>query len=190
MGAISPVPFADSAFMEKIESQIVKPTVEGLQKDGLPYVGFVFIGLIKVDGQPKVIEYNVRMGDPETEVVFPRIESDVVELLVAMGSGKLDNHQLQISQKTATTLVAVSGGYPEAYEKGKEIFGLSEIEGATVFHAGTKMDNGKVLTNGGRVLALTTLDGNMEEALEKAYNQLSKITFDGINYRKDIGFDL
>ncbi|MEM6894853.1 MAG: phosphoribosylamine--glycine ligase [Bacteroidota bacterium] len=190
MGAISPVPFADSAFMEKIESQIVKPTVEGLKKDNLPYVGFIFIGLIKVDGQPKVIEYNVRMGDPETEAVFPRIESDVIELLRAMGSGSLDAYQLEISEQTATTLVAVSGGYPEAYEKGKEIFGLSEIEGATVFHAGTKLDNGKVLTNGGRVLALTTLDSDMEKALEKAYAQLSKITFDGINYRRDIGFDL
>ena len=190
MGAISPVPFADSAFMEKIESQIVKPTVEGLQKDGLPYVGFIFIGLIKVDGQPKVIEYNVRMGDPETEAVFPRIESDVVELFRAMGSGSLEGYQLEINEQTAATLVAVSGGYPEAYEKGKEISGLSEIEGATVFHAGTKMDNGKVLTNGGRVLALTTMDNDMGKALEKAYGQLSKITFDGINYRSDIGFDL
>jgi len=190
MGAISPVPFADSAFMEKIESQIVKPTVEGLQKDCLPYIGFIFIGLIKVDGQPKVIEYNVRMGDPETEAVFPRIESDVVELFRAMGSGSLEGYQLEINEQTAATLVAVSGGYPEAYEKGKEISGLSEIEGATVFHAGTKMDNGKVLTNGGRVLALTTMDNDMGKALEKAYGQLSKITFDGINYRSDIGFDL
>lgn len=190
MGAISPVPFADSAFMEKIESQIVKPTVEGLQKDCLPYIGFIFIGLIKVDGQPKVIEYNVRMGDPETEAVFPRIESDVVELFRAMGSGSLEGYQLEINEQTAAALVAVSGGYPEAYEKGKEISGLSEIEGATVFHAGTKMDNGKVLTNGGRVLALTTMDNNMGKALEKAYGQLSKITFDGINYRSDIGFDL
>ncbi|MEL7271411.1 MAG: phosphoribosylamine--glycine ligase [Bacteroidota bacterium] len=190
MGAISPVLFADSAFMEKIESQIVKPTVEGLQKDCLPYIGFIFIGLIKVDGQPKVIEYNVRMGDPETEAVFPRIESDVVELFRAMGSGSLEGYQLEINEQTAAALVAVSGGYPEAYEKGKEISGLSEIEGATVFHAGTKMDNGKVLTNGGRVLALTTMDNNMGKALEKAYGQLSKITFDGINYRSDIGFDL
>ncbi|MEO1486555.1 MAG: phosphoribosylamine--glycine ligase [Bacteroidota bacterium] len=190
MGAISPVPFADSAFKDKIESQIVKPTVEGLKKDNLPYVGFIFIGLIKVDGQPKVIEYNVRMGDPETEVVFPRIESDVVELLKAMGSGTLDKYQLKINEQTATTVVAVSGGYPEAYEKGKEISGLSEIEGATVFHAGTKMDDNKTVTNGGRVLAVTTLDNTMEDALKKAYRQLGKITFEGINYRKDIGFDL
>ncbi|MEL6305804.1 MAG: phosphoribosylamine--glycine ligase [Bacteroidota bacterium] len=190
MGAISPVPFVDTVFMEKIESQVVKPTVEGLKKDGLPYVGFIFIGLIKVEGQPKVIEYNVRMGDPETEAVFPRIESDVVALLQAMGSGNLQEYELQISRQTATTVVAVSGGYPEAYEKGKEIFGISEVEMATVFHAGTKMDAGKVLTNGGRVLALTTLDSNMEKALEKAYTQLRKITFEGINYRKDIGFDL
>ncbi|MEL6974622.1 MAG: phosphoribosylamine--glycine ligase [Bacteroidota bacterium] len=190
MGAISPVPFVDTVFMEKIESQIVKPTVEGLKKDNLPYVGFIFIGLIKVNGEPKVIEYNVRMGDPETEAVFPRIESDVVALLQAMGSGNLQEYELQISRQTATTVVAVSGAYPEAYEKGKEIFGISEVEMATVFHAGTKMDAGKVLTNGGRVLALTTLDSNMEKALEKAYTQLRKITFEGINYRKDIGFDL
>nr|WP_293303650.1 phosphoribosylamine--glycine ligase [Allomuricauda sp.] len=190
MGAISPVPFADSAFMDKIERQIVKPTVEGLKKDNLPYVGFIFIGLIKVGDQPKVIEYNVRMGDPETEVVIPRLKSDLVEVLSAMANGTLDQIDLQIDERTATTVMAVSGGYPEAYEKGKEISGTENIHDSIVFHAGTKLANGKVVTNGGRVIAITSFGNDFREALQKSYQNMEKLHFDGMYYRKDLGFDL
>lgn len=190
MGAISPVPFADQTFMEKIEQQIVVPTIEGLKKDNLPYVGFIFIGLIKVGDQPKVIEYNVRMGDPETEVVMPRIKSDLVDVLQAMGNGTLDRVDLEIDQRTATTVMAVSGGYPEAYEKGKEITGFETIEDSLVFHAGTKEDNGSVITNGGRVIAITSFGNDFREALDKSYQNMEKLHFDGMYYRKDIGFDL
>ncbi|WP_299486985.1 phosphoribosylamine--glycine ligase [uncultured Allomuricauda sp.] len=190
MGAISPVPFADSAFMHKIEQQIVKPTVEGLKKDNLPYVGFIFIGLIKVGEEPKVIEYNVRMGDPETEVVMPRLKSDLVEILDAMSKGTLDEINLEIDERTATTVMAVSGGYPEAYEKGKEIQGIGTIEDSLVFHAGTKESNGKVLTNGGRVIAVTSFGNNFKEALQKSYQNIEKLHFEGMYYRKDLGFDL
>nr|WP_298792866.1 phosphoribosylamine--glycine ligase [uncultured Allomuricauda sp.] len=190
MGAISPVPFADSAFMHKIEQQIVKPTVEGLKKDNLPYVGFIFIGLIKVGEEPKVIEYNVRMGDPETEVVMPRLKSDLVEILDAMSKGTLDEINLEIDERTATTVMAVSGGYPEAYEKGKEIQGIGTIEDSLVFHAGTKENNGKVVTNGGRVIAVTSFGNNFKEALQKSYQNIEKLHFEGMYYRKDLGFDL
>ncbi|WP_067029669.1 phosphoribosylamine--glycine ligase [Allomuricauda sp. CP2A] len=190
MGAISPVPFADSAFLEKIERQIVKPTVDGLKKDKLPYVGFIFIGLIKVGDEPKVIEYNVRMGDPETEVVMPRLKSDLVEVLVAMANGTLDQIDLDIDERTATTVMAVSGGYPEAYEKGKEITGAENIEDSLVFHAGTKLSNGKVVTNGGRVIAVTSFGKDFKEALQKSYQNMEKLHFDGMYYRKDLGFDL
>ncbi|MCR9263542.1 MAG: phosphoribosylamine--glycine ligase [Flavobacteriaceae bacterium] len=190
MGAISPVPFADSAFMDKIERQIVKPTVEGLKKDNLPYVGFIFIGLIKVGDQPKVIEYNVRMGDPETEVVIPRLKSDLVEVLSAMANGTLDQIDLQIDERAATTVMAVSGGYPEAYEKGKEISGTENIYDSIVFHAGTKLANGKVVTNGGRVIAITSFGNDFREALQKSYQNMEKLNFDGMYYRKDLGFDL
>jgi len=190
MGAISPVPFADSAFMDKIERQIVKPTVEGLKKDNLPYVGFIFIGLIKVGDQPKVIEYNVRMGDPETEVVIPRLKSDLVEVLSAMANGTLDQIDLQIDERAATTVMAVSGGYPEAYEKGKEISGTENIHDSIVFHAGTKLANGKVVTNGGRVIAITSFGNDFREALQKSYQNMEKLHFDGMYYRKDLGFDL
>ncbi|WP_421810425.1 phosphoribosylamine--glycine ligase [Flagellimonas sp.] len=190
MGAISPVPFADSAFMDKIERQIVKPTVEGLKKDNLPYVGFIFIGLIKVGDEPKVIEYNVRMGDPETEVVIPRFKSDLVEVLSAMANGTLDQIDLQIDERAATTVMAVSGGYPEAYEKGKEISGTENIYDSIVFHAGTKLANGKVVTNGGRVIAITSFGNDFREALQKSYQNMEKLNFDGMYYRKDLGFDL
>lgn len=190
MGAISPVPFADSAFLEKIERQIVKPTVDGLKKDKLPYVGFIFIGLIKVGNEPKVIEYNVRMGDPETEVVMPRLQSDLVDVLVAMANGTLDQIDLEIDERTATTVMAVSGGYPEAYEKGKEITGAENIKDSLVFHAGTKLSNGKVVTNGGRVIAVTSFGKDFKEALQKSYQNMEKLHFDGMYYRKDLGFDL
>lgn len=190
MGAISPVPFADSDFMDMVESRIVKPTVEGLKRDNLPYVGFIFIGLIKVDDEPKVIEYNVRMGDPETEVVIPRLKSDLVEVLVAMANGTLDQIDLQIDERAATTVMAVSGGYPEAYEKGKEITGADTIEDSIVFHAGTKLQDGKVVTNGGRVIAITSFGKDFKEALQKSYQSMEKLHFDGMYYRKDLGFDL
>ena len=190
MGAISPVPFADADFMEKIEQRIVKPTVNGLKKDKLPYVGFIFIGLIKVNGEPKVIEYNVRMGDPETEVVIPRLKSDFVEVLSAMSQGTLGKVNLEIDDRTATTVMAVSGGYPEAYEKGKEITGFEAVEDSVVFHAGTKLEEENVVTNGGRVLAVTSFGKDFREALDKSYQNMQKLHFDGMYYRKDLGFDL
>lgn len=188
MGAISPVPFVTEEFKNKIENQIVKPTIEGLKKDGLPYKGFVFIGLIKVGEEPKVIEYNVRMGDPETEVVIPRIASDLLELFLAVDQERLHEMTLDIRPDTAATVMAVSGGYPEGYEKGKAIRGL---EGnALVFHAGTTIQGTQVLTSGGRVLAATSFGKNPTEAVRKSYETLSEIHFEGMYYRKDIGFDL
>lgn len=190
MGAVSPVPFADGAFMDKIHERIVKPTVEGLKKDQLPYKGFIFIGLIKVDDEPKVIEYNVRMGDPETEVVIPRIKTDLLEVLRAVAEENLDAVNMELDPRSATTIMLVSGGYPEAYEKGKEISGLQEVEDALVFHAGTTLNAGKVLTNGGRVMAITSFGKDHKEALRKSYQNVEKIRFEAMNYRKDIGFDL
>ena len=190
MGAISPVPFADKAFMDKIQESVVKPTVEGLQKDNLPYKGFIFIGLIKVGNEPKVIEYNVRLGDPETEVVVPRIQNDLIELFQAVAGGSLNTVKLKLDERTATTVMLVSGGYPEAYEKGKELFGIENVEGSLVFHAGTKLQEGKVVTNGGRVMAITSFGNDFKEALNTSYNNVSKINFEGMNYRKDLGFDL
>ena len=190
MGAISPVPFASPEFIKKIEDRIIKPTMIGFQKSNLPFQGFVFIGLIKVGEDPFVIEYNVRMGDPETEVVFPRIQNDWVELFKAVGTQTLDQHQLQIDPRTATTIMAVSGGYPEAYEKGKKITGISEVKTSTVFHAGTQMDEGIVKTAGGRVLAVTSFGKDHNEALKQSYEGLGKINFQGMYYRKDLGFDL
>ena len=190
MGAISPVPFANHDFMEKVRERVVKPTVNGLKRDALPYKGFIFIGLIQVDGDPFVIEYNVRLGDPETEVVIPRITNDLVEVFQAVADQKLDSIDLQIDERTATTVMTVSGGYPEAYEKGKEISGLDTIEDSIVFHAGTKLQDGKVLTNGGRVLAVTSYGDDFNEALKKSYQNVEKLHFDRMNYRTDIGFDL
>lgn len=190
MGAISPVPFADATFMQKIEERIVKPTVNGLTKENIEYKGFIFIGLIKVGDDPKVIEYNVRMGDPETEVVLPRIQSDLVELFKAVHSGKLEEHILEIDERSATTVMVVSGGYPEAYEKGKVIAGIETIEDSLVLHAGTKEQDGKVVTNGGRVIAITSFDTDFRKALKKSYQNIEKLHFDRMYYRTDIGFDL
>lgn len=190
MGAISPVPFADDSFMDKIHDQIVKPTVEGLKMDKLPYKGFIFIGLIKIGDDPKVIEYNVRMGDPETEVVLPRIQNDFVELMDAVAKGSLNDVALKIDARAATTVMTVSGGYPGAYEKGKEIKGIDTIEDSIVFHAGTTLKEGKILTNGGRVLAVTSYGESYKEALAISYKNVQKIQFEGMNYRRDIGFDL
>lgn len=190
MGAVSPVPFVDQEFKNKITQQIVEPTVKGLQIDKIPYQGFIFIGLIKVNGEPKVIEYNVRMGDPETEVVLPRIKTDMLGLLMATANGNLDKVNLEIDKQAATTVIAVSGGYPQAYEKGKAISGLHSTNKVTVFHAGTVSSNNEVITSGGRVLAITALASNYKLALEKSYQNLEKIDFEGMYYRKDIGFDL
>ena len=190
MGAVSPVPFATEEFLNNIEDRIVKPTVLGLQKDNLPYKGFIFIGLIKVDGEPKVIEYNVRMGDPETEVVLPRIKTDFVDILLAISEERLNEIDIEIDERAATTVMLVSGGYPEKYEKGKEITGLNKITDSIPFHAGSKLENGKIVTSGGRVLAITSYGQSYEEALKKSYQSISKVHFDKMNYRKDIGFDL
>ena len=190
MGAVSPVPFTDEIFIKKIHDRIVQPTVAGLKKDGLPYKGFIFIGLIKVGEDPFVIEYNVRLGDPETEVVIPRIENDLLEIFQAVADVRLDEIDLKIDKRTATTVMSVSGGYPEAYEKGKVISGLKNITDTVVFHAGTQLKDGEVVTNGGRVLAVTSYGANFKEALSQSYQDLEKITFEGMYYRKDIGFDL
>lgn len=190
MGAISPVPFADEAYIKKVEERIVKPTVEGLQKDGIDYRGFIFIGLMNVNGEPYVIEYNVRMGDPETEAVLPRITSDLVDLFEGVANQNLSEKEFEVTDKIATTVMLVSGGYPEAYEKGKKISGFETIESSIVFHAGTKNKNEEVVTNGGRVMAITSLGNTIEEALETSYKNIDKITFEKMNYRKDIGFDL
>ncbi|CAM3320027.1 Phosphoribosylamine--glycine ligase [Flavobacterium longum] len=190
MGAVSPVPFADDVLMEKIETRIVKPTIAGLQKDGIEYKGFVFIGLIKVKGEPFVIEYNVRMGDPETEVVMPRLQSDLLELFTAVSEQKLDEVDLEIDPRSAATIMMVSGGYPEDYEKGKVISGIENVTESIVFHAGTKLENNQVVSNGGRVLAVTSYGDTFDSAIKKSYQSLSMISFDKMYYRKDIGFDL
>lgn len=190
MGAVSPVPFADKILLDKIEQRIVKPTIEGLQKDNIEYKGFVFIGLINVKGEPMVIEYNVRMGDPETEVVMPRLKSDLVTIFEAIGKRELETVILEIDERSATTIMVVSGGYPEDYEKGKVITGIDTITDSMVFHAGTKLENGKVVTNGGRVLAITSYGNSFEEAIKKSYQSIDKLQFDKMYYRTDIGFDL
>jgi phosphoribosylamine--glycine ligase len=190
MGAISPVPFASDAFIKKIEERVIKPTMVGFQKSNLPFQGFVFIGLIKVGEDPFVIEYNVRMGDPETEVVFPRVQNDWVDLFKAVGTQSLDQHQLKVDPRTAATIMAVSGGYPEAYEKGKTITGIESVVNSEVFHAGTQVDKNLVKTSGGRVLAVTSFGKDHKEALSKSYDALQKIEFERMYYRKDLGFDL
>lgn len=190
MGAISPVPFADSTLLKKIENRIVKPTVNGLTSDHLPYKGFIFIGLIVVDGEPMVIEYNVRMGDPETEAVLPRLKTDLVKIFQAIDQGNLNEVEIEIDPKTAVTVVLVSGGYPEAYEKGKEISGLERVHDSIVFHAGAAKTKGKLETSGGRVLTVTSFGDDFRSALETSYNSIKNIKFDGMNYRRDIGFDL
>ena len=190
MGAISPVPFVDEEFKSKIEEKIIQPTIKGIQDEGMDYLGFVFIGLIKVDGEPYVIEYNVRMGDPETEVVFPRIKSDILELFLALEREKFSLFKLEIDSRVAATVMLVSGGYPLAYEKNIPIHGLDNVHQSLVFHAGTKSQNNIVLTNGGRVLAITSFGDTISKATEKSYQEINKISFEGIYFRKDIGFDL
>lgn len=190
MGAVSPVPFADEIFMRKIEDKIVKPTIDGLYKDGIDYKGFVFFGLFKVGDEPMVIEYNVRMGDPETEVVMPRIKSDVVDLFKAVGEGRLSEVDFQLDDRYCTTVMLVSGGYPEAYAKGKIITNTEDVKDSIVFHAGTKMDNNNVVTNGGRVIAVSAYGNTMDEALEKSFNGANMIDYEGKYFRRDIGLDL
>ncbi|GEQ84842.1 phosphoribosylamine--glycine ligase [Patiriisocius marinistellae] len=190
MGAISPVPFADEVLMQKIEERIVKPTVKGLKEEEIDYKGFVFIGLIKVGDEPYVIEYNVRMGDPETEVVLPRIKTDLVDLLEATYEQNLDIMPIELEEKAAATVMLVSGGYPEAYEKGKEIKGTENVQDSIVFHAGTAQNEERLVTNGGRVIAVTSLDLDYKKAIQKSYTEIEKISFDGMFFRKDIGFDL
>lgn len=191
MGSISPVPFADEAFMQKVESRIVMPTIEGLQRENIDYKGFVFIGLMNVEGNPYVIEYNVRMGDPETESVFPRIESDVVELFEHTFAGTLDKAALQINPQTAACVMMVAGGYPESYRKGDAISGVEDVSESLVFHAGTKLDGeNQLVTNGGRVICVTSFADTLPEALEKSFRSVEKIRWDGKYFRKDIGQDL
>jgi len=192
MGAVSPVEFAHSGFMKKVEEKIVKRTVEGLKKDKIDYKGFIFIGLMNVKGEPYVIEYNVRMGDPETQVVFPRIKSDLVDLLLATASGNLNEQTFELDNRTATTIVMVSGGYPDSYEKGYPISGLNNsVDNTIIFHAGTKMDEaGQIVNQGGRVLNITGFGDDLNEALDNSYNMVSKINWNKVYYRKDIGQDL
>ena len=190
MGAISPVPFADEKFMQKVEAGIIRPTVNGLKADGIEYNGFIFFGLINVDGNPFVIEYNVRLGDPEAEVVLLRIKSDFVDLLEGAADGTLAEKNVEISNQNAVTVMMVSGGYPGSYEKGKIISALDLVEKSIVFHSGTKSDGKNILTNGGRVLAISSLGNNMNEALETSYRNAERIQFDKKYYRKDLGFDL
>lgn len=190
MGAISPVPFANETLMAKIEARIVAPTIEGLKIDQLPYKGFVFIGLIVVNNEPMVIEYNVRMGDPETEAVLPRVNTDLMEIFVAIKDQTLNQIDIEISPETAATVVLVSGGYPGPYEKGHPIKGLESVENALVFHAGANNDGDKIVTSGGRVVAVTAFGNDYKAALSKSYQAISKITFQGMNCRRDLGFDL
>ena len=191
MGSISPVNFAQGDFMKKVEDRVIIPTINGLRADNIDYQGFVFIGLMNVNGDPYVIEYNVRMGDPETQVVMPRIKSDLVDLMNATALGTLDEIELEIDNKTASTVVMVAGGYPDSYEKGDEISGLdSVVEDTMIFHAGTKHSGESVVTNGGRVLAVTGMGDNMGEALNKTYELASKIHWNNVYFRKDIGHDL
>ena len=190
MGAVSPVPFLDEKLKIKIEEKIIKPTVKGIQDERMDYIGFIFIGLIKVKDEPYVIEYNVRMGDPETEVVFPRIKSDILDLLLALETEKFPLLDLDIDSRVAATVMLVSGGYPLAYEKHIPISGLRDINQSIVFHAGTKTQDNKILTNGGRVFAITSLGETINKATDTCYKEIQKISFKGMSFRKDIGFDL
>ena len=182
MGAVSPVPFANEEFNRKVEERVVRPTIEGLQKDGIDYKGFVFFGLMNVGGDPYVIEYNVRMGDPETEVVMPRLKTDILSLFEAMAKGELEQAAFELDDRFCTTVMLVSQGYPGDYEKGKEITGVPDVKGSIVFHAGTKLADGKVVTNGGRVIAVSSFGKTMREALAQSYENVAKIHFDGMNF--------
>ena len=190
MGAISPVPFANKTLLNKIEQNIIIPTIEGLKKDNIEYQGFIFIGLINVNNNPKVIEYNVRMGDPETEVVLPRIQNDFVEIFQSFKNKTLDKIELNIDHRSAATVVLVSGGYPSSYNKGIKITGIDHVVDSTVYHAGAIREKENIYTNGGRVLAITSFGNNFQQALKNSYNSASKINFKGKYYRKDLGFDL
>ncbi|HHC80505.1 MAG TPA: phosphoribosylamine--glycine ligase [Flavobacteriia bacterium] len=190
MGAVSPVPFADASFLQKVEDKIIKPTMNGLIKDTLDFQGFLFFGLIKVGDEPFVIEYNVRLGDPETEVIIPRLKTDLLSILEAYAHRQLDTIEIEFDSRTAATVMLVSGGYPEAYEKGKEITGIENVQKSIVFHAGTKKDAEKVITNGGRVLAITSYGNGIQEALQQSYQSIENIRFEKMKYRTDIGFDL
>jgi len=190
MGSISHVPFADDEFMKKIEDRIIKPTIDGLKSENIPYKGFIFFGLINVNNNPFVIEYNVRMGDPEAESVIPRIKSDLLELFSGVANNNLHEKEIEIDEKYTAAIMLVSGGYPGSYEKGKEILGLDKTEDCVIFHAGTKSESDKVLTSGGRVLAVTSYGKSMCEALEKSYKNAELISFEGSYYRSDLGFDL
>ena len=190
MAAVSPVPFATPELLEKIENRIIKPTIDGLREDKIEYKGFVFIGLIIVDNDPYVIEYNVRMGDPETEAVIPRLKTDLVALFKAVAEEKLNEITLEIDSRAATTIMVVSGGYPEVYQKGKVISGIENVTDSIVFHAGTKLENDKIVSNGGRVLTVTSFGDDYQEAIKKSYQNINKLHFDTMYFRKDIGFDL
>jgi len=190
MGSISPVPFADEVFLSKVEERIIKPTVEGLKKDQIPYKGFIFIGLMNVEGEPLVIEYNVRMGDPETESVLPRIESDLIDLLEGVAQGNLDTRSYTVSSKTAVTVMLVAGGYPGNYESGKVISNIENVKESIVFHAGTATQDGDIVSAGGRVIAVTTLQDTLFDALQQATADAGRIYFEGKYFRRDIGFDL
>jgi len=190
MGAVSPVPFADKEFMQKVENKIIKPTINGIQQEKIDYKGFIFFGLMNKQNAPYVIEYNVRMGDPETEVVMPRIKTDLLDLLIAASENKLSEKTIELDKRTVTTVMLVSEGYPGKYEKGKEITGLNKTENTIIFHAGTKIEGNKILTNGGRVIAVSAYGQNMKEALSVSYKKAEEIKFAGKNFRKDIGFDL
>ncbi|AMR31405.1 phosphoribosylamine--glycine ligase [Mucilaginibacter sp. PAMC 26640] len=190
MGSVSPVPFADAAFMEKVEQRVIIPTIEGLKNEGIPYKGFIFIGLMNTQGEPWVIEYNCRMGDPETESVMPRIDSDFVDLLQGVAEGNLNEKELLISDKTAATVVCVAGGYPGEYLKDKAISGIENVRDSHVFHAGTSLNGEEILSTGGRVLAITSLQNDMFSALQQATADAARIYYDGVYFRKDIGFDL
>jgi phosphoribosylamine--glycine ligase len=191
MGAISPVPFADKILMEKIKTKIIEPTLVGLKKEHIEYTGFIFFGLIKVENEPFVIEYNVRLGDPETQVIIPRVKSDLLSLLSSINDKEtFKNMEVNIADSVATTVILTSGGYPEEYKKGYLIKGLEDLKGSIPFHAGLKLENKKYLTNGGRVVAITTLDDNIATAIKKTYHNIEKISFQDMYFRKDIGNDL